>query len=231
MKNKVKLTKKLNINKNDKGFYIVLSSSILDLDLNPGEKLTLGAIVGLSKNTGKSTATTRTLADMIGVSIRTMQNYIAKLIEKEYMLYSWVGHNRHFIPLESFKKNKDAKAIITSDILKNKILTPTYKLAQGLIIARGINNDLGGYRWDSMEDMAQYMGVSLSTVYRYINQLLKAQTIIRDTKDRLLFISNDFYSKEQRKQLKASITKVKQSSHIFIEPHVDDALDEIYQSM
>lgn len=223
--------KQSNIKLENKDFYIVLSKSILDLVLNPGEKLALGMIVSLSKSTGKSTATMQTMANMIGVSKRTMQNYVKTLVDKGYLIFEWVGNNRHFKPLESFKKDTDAKAIITSDILKNKALTLTYKITQGLLIARGINTDEGGYRFDSMEDLADYIGLSLSSAYRHIYELLRARTIKRHEDHRYMFISNDSYSKKRHKALKENMKELDLSKEIYLDPHVDHVLDEIYQSM
>ena len=215
----------------NKDFYIVLSASILESDLNPGEKIALGMIVSLARSTGKSTATMQTMANMIGVSKRTMQNYVKTLVEKEYLIFEWVGNNRHFKPLESLKKDNDAKAIITSDILKNKALTLTYKITQGLLIARGINTDEGGYRFDSMEDLANYIGLSLSSAYRHIYELLRARTIKRHEDHRYMFISNDSYSKKKHKAFKEKLEHIDLSKDIHIDPHVEDVLDEIYQSM
>lgn len=215
----------------NKDFYIVLSASILDSDLNPGEKISLGMIVSLAGSTGKSTATMQTMANMIGVSKRTMQNYVKTLVEKEYLIFEWVGNNRHFKPLESLKKDTDAKAIITSDILKNKALTLTYKITQDLLIARGINTDEGGYRFDSMEDLADYIGLSLSSAYRHIYELLKARTIKRHEDHRYMFISNDSYSKIRHKAFIENMKQLDLSKEIHLDPHVDNVLDEIFQSM
>ena len=215
----------------NKDFYIVLSKSILDLELNPGEKIALGMIVSLSKSTGKSTATIQTMANMIGVSKRTMQNYVKTLVNQGYLIFEWVGNNRHFKPLESLKKDTDAKAIITSDILKNKALTLTYKITQGLLIARGINTDEGGYRFDSMEDLADYIGLSLSSAYRHIYELLRARTIKRHEDHRYMFISNDSYSKKRHKAFKENMKELDLSKEIYLDPHDENILDEIYQSM
>jgi DNA-binding MarR family transcriptional regulator len=215
----------------NKDFYIVLSKSILDLDLNPGEKIALGMIVSLARSTGKSTATMQTMANMIGVSKRTMQNYVKTLVEKAYLIFEWVGNNRHFKPLESLKKDTDAKAIITSDILKNKTLTLTYKITQGLLIARGINTDEGGYRFDSMEDLADYIGLSLSSAYRHIYELLRARTIKRHENHRYMFVSNDSYSKKKHKELKENHKSIEKSKELVIDPYVDSVLDEVFQSM
>jgi DNA-binding Lrp family transcriptional regulator len=223
--------KQSNVKLENKDFYIVLSKSILDLDLNPGEKIALGMIVSLSKSTGKSTATMQTMANMIGVSKRTMQNYVKTLVDQGYLIFEWVGNNRHFKPLESLKKDTDAKAIITSDILKNKALTLTYKITQGLLIARGINTDEGGYRFDSMEDLADYIGLSLSSAYRHIYELLRARTIKRHEDHRYMFISNDSYSKKRHKEFKENFKQLDLSQEIYLDPHVDTVLDEIYQSM
>lgn len=215
----------------NKDFYIVLSKSILELELNPGEKIALGMIVSLSKSTGKSTATMQTMANMIGVSKRTMQNYVKTLVDQGYLIFEWVGNNRHFKPLESLKKDTDAKAIITSDILKNKALTLTYKITQGLLIARGINTDEGGYRFDSMEDLADYIGLSLSSAYRHIYELLRARTIKRHEEHRYMFISNDSYSKKRHEAFIENMKQLDLSKEIHLDPHVDTVLDEIYQSM
>jgi DNA-binding Lrp family transcriptional regulator len=223
--------KQSNVKLENKDFYIVLSKSILDLELNPGEKIALGMIVSLSKSTGKSTATMQTMANMIGVSKRTMQNYVKTLVDKGYLIFEWVGNNRHFKPLESLKKDTDAKAIITSDILKNKALTLTYKITQGLLIARGINTDEGGYRFDSMEDLAKYIGLSLSSAYRHIYELLRARTIRRHEDHRYMFISNDSYSKKRHKAFIENLKKLDLSKEVYLDPHVDNVLDEIYQSM
>ncbi len=227
MANVKQITKK----QHNKDFYIVLSASILESDLNPGEKIALGMIVSLARSTGKSTATMQTMANMIGVSKRTMQNYVKTLVEKEYLIFEWVGNNRHFKPLESLKKDTDAKAIITSDILKNKALTLTYKITQGLLIARGINTDEGGYRFDSMEDLADYIGLSLSSAYRHIYELLKARTIKRHEDHRYMFISNDSYSKKRHKAFIENMKQLDLSKEIHLDPHVDNVLDEIFQSM
>lgn len=230
MKKTSQFNKKVHMAKKDKGFYVVISKSILDLDLNAGQKITLATIVSLAKKSGKCTATTRTLADMVGVSKRTMQNYISFLISKELMLFTYVGQNRHYTPLKNLVDDNDAKAIITSDILKSSVLTTTYKLAQGLLIAKGLNNDNGGYNWNSMRELAQYFGVSLSSAYRYINKLIDARTIERSDKGKYLFISKDLYTRKQNVKTKESKDLLNRTN-IPIDPHVTQVLDELYKSM
>lgn len=240
---------KKQMNKSNENTFVTISSTVLKTNLTPGAKIVLGYIISLSNKTGSCTMRTRTLAANLNIKLRTMQKYLRQIIDHNHVKVGYYKGNRVYTPKFDFfrPENKDAKCIITSDVISNTALTPVYKIAHGLIVARSLNNKYtDAYNWASMKDIAKYMNVSVSTVYRYINKLIASRLLKRHNEARLMFIPLDKYSKERRKEAREIQKQLKKelpdeprdhihqpiyASKIKIDPEINAALDKVFNMM
>jgi hypothetical protein len=239
------------MSKNDKNkTYVTLSQMILETHLSAGAKITYAHLLSLSKNLGYAYSSTKKIAASLKFQVRTTQKYLKEIIDHVPKLtnYKYKGQKRIYTPIGKYFNDymrNDMKVIITDDIINNATLTPVYKIAHGYLVARGLNlPHTEGYNWDSMVEVASYMGVSVSTAYRYINKLLDTKTLKRDKAHYLMFITLDNYSKEQRRQAKEIESALKQDAEtrdsqarqhkiykMPIDEDVSKALDRAFENM
>lgn len=224
----------LSSRKNDDGTYVVVPKIIFNHDkLNASEKILYSIILSLSRNQYKeSSASTKYLAKVSGLSIRMIQDYINSLKEKGFITWRKKGNKRFFTPLYW---DKDAHAIITSDVMKRTSMTTPYKLAYGRLTALGWNNDHGGHNYDSMEDMANDLNVSTSSAYRYIAEFKSQSLIRRDNDVTCRYIPINKYSIANHKELKRKSAeaekKLAEIKSVRIDDKADQVIDRIFKKI
>lgn len=156
--------------RDDNRVYVAMSEYVLDLDIMKGSQVVLAYIIGLSNRQNKSGkghyvyAKTTTIANQLNMTLRSVQGYIKELVDLKLLSVRYSGKKRTFKP-SNF--DADAKAIITDDIMK-KDWSIAYKIAHGYLVVKGLKTPTHAYEWQSMDELAEYMGVSRATAYRYI---------------------------------------------------------------
>lgn len=233
--NNVELTiDNLNLD-SEKTVYIAIPKIIFKrTDLNQSEKMLYSLILGLSRNQYKeSNASTKYLASILNLDTRTIQIYVNNLKDKGLITWRKKGPKRFFSPLYW---DKDAYALITSDVLKKTSISNAYKLAYGRLVSLSLNNPFGGFNYADITEIANDMGVSNASVYRYIAELKSQSLIKRDTTTPgHRYIPLDKYSVKKAKEFKARKDKLDNMASIDMLPHevdiTDKMLDKIYKGI
>ncbi len=221
-------------NKNKSQFiHVSMSKDLLTNSyLSSGSKITMAAIISLANNDGICYARSKVLAKMLNVSVRTIQHHIALLVTAGLVNIEYKGRMRTIRPLIS---NDNPVCVIPDQVIGLSI-SASYKLAYGVIAAKGINNKLDGYHWQSMQEFASYLDVSISSAYRYVARLLSIE-IVTSGDTRLHLIAMDKWSIKHRKDLKekpdhkSKVLEKQVGTPPPIDPHVDSKLDAIYKRM
>lgn len=251
----------------EKGYYLTVPSYLLDKKINnkriyAGYLLTYMAIYDnafLGHNSGVAKIRPTTIATMLGITRRTAEYHIQWLISNKLILVIKRGKKRLLVPKYIDVENKqiidgnkyinaqlntmnisyqvfDQKAIITTQVLKSG-LGAVYKLAHGFIVARSIGASDGAWKYLDMQELADYLEVSISTAYRYINVLLtKSGLLKRSSDNRFQFIPTDDYSIAVRKRELAEREKIPEETFINVTPtttlpnsKVADAISKLFR--
>jgi Mn-dependent DtxR family transcriptional regulator len=209
--------------------YIVLPEKVATAsDLTDGAKILYGIISALAKN-DKSTcfARTKTLASYIGMAVRTVQNYITELQSNNYVTTGYRGRTRTFRPKI---KAKDARVIIPDEVLASKDLSTHEKLAYGNLVPKGINNDLCGWNFESIDEIATLFGKSASTARRYLKRLGSLKLIKRDPENTMFITTLDRYSlmKHEETKEKLKVREKDPDDQFILDPETERVLDDLY---
>lgn len=180
-----------------KRVYVAMSEYVLDLDIMKGSKVVLSYLIGLSNAQNKGGkghhvyAKTTTIANQLNMTLRSVQLYIKELVDLKHLSVKWNGKKRTFKP-NNF--DTDAKSIITDDILK-KDWSIAVKIANGYLVVKGLKTESHAYEWQNMQELADHMGVSRSSAYRYI-AFFNAEKVL-ERLGKYNFKCLDRYSQEQ----------------------------------
>lgn len=225
-----------NLNKSKPTFdgrqFVTIPKIIHENDnLNASQKIILGYIHSFKNEWNH--VKTKTIAEAVGLSVRAVQNNVSILIDMQLIeAFYYAGRNRRF--KSNIEDTTDAKIIIPGDILSRTDLDSTYKITMGLIVASSLGNKnfLGGYNFNTVERLAEELGLSVSSVYRHIQVLISEATITRDLDSKWLLIPQDSYSRAFSKQ-QARLQKdyLKQKDKILITPKEDALLDRIWNRL
>ena len=178
-----------------------IDKKINEKRIYPGYLITFMAIYDnafFGNNTGVAKISAKKIAELTGENVNNVYNHINWLKENKFIMQLKRGISRLFLPLfvadkdyETYLKNakvkellvnskiklkkisifiSDAKAIIPTKVLRSN-LNPVHKLAYGMFVSRSLNNPGGSWQYDSVADMAEYLGVSIATAYRYLKVL------------------------------------------------------------
>lgn len=232
-----------------KGFYIRIPKQVYDnKKLNDTEKYLFGAFLSLfnipSNRKNGIPVNVKMLAEAIKVSERLIYLYINSLAENGVIAIEYHnGKRRIFITIN----DADAFVIIPTDIVSDGTLSPTYKISLGLAF---VVRD--GYTYNSIDEIADLMGLSRSSVYRHINLFIKYGYIKKDVSaSGYRFLANNSYSKDtrDRKAENPHLVKAKQldrlmkkkanaPNKIYIDPKVaaqnrkaDEAIEAIWNKI
>jgi len=213
--------------------HVSMSKNLLvRADLSSGAKITMSAIISLAAKDGVCYARTKVLAKMLNTSVRTIQHHISLLVFLDLVSIEYKGRMRTVRPLIG---NDNPVCIIPDQVIGLDI-SASYKLAYGVIAAKGVNNKLDGYHWESIQEFANYLDVSVSSAYRYVARLL-AIDIIKSGDTRLHLIAMDRWSIQHRKELQSKPdhkSKVLEKQIIAppnIDPEDERQLDKIFNRM
>lgn len=190
--------------------YITIPSEIADdSTLSPTDKMVLAVILSLQGLQGNSYAYagTKYIAKVLKMSVRTIQHSISELILKNLIDVKKRGKKRLFKTANEYDV-EDAKVIIPSDVLANETISNTYKITYGYLVAAGLNN-LMFYDFESILKLADYLKISVSSVYRHLNRLDDAELVERVETANLGFYTLDNYSISWRKQRTKELNEAK----------------------
>lgn len=185
----------------DNRFYVVMSEWVLNQDIMKGSQVVLAYLIGLANSNKKANKkahaiiSTKKIAAQLNMTIRSVQHYLKELTDNEILSKVSYGRNSAYTPNNL---DTDAKAIITDEVLKSNY-SIAYKIAHGLLVVKGLKTDSHSFAWPDMQALAEYMGVSVSSAYRYIH-FLEAQSLISRV-SRCNFKCIDRYSKEYHDNL------------------------------
>lgn len=221
------------------GQYIVIPAIIYDnTDLNATDKITLSMIHGFKSNKGNTWngIRTSTIADILGLERSTINTSIKKLKDLELLEERYaVARYRVFKSL--LPDTTDFKALITSDVLRNKDITNTYKITIGVIIAYslGEKNTIGGFNFNRIQALADELNLSVSSVYRHLQHLTKLQVMEQKEYARYTLKPINSYVSHNLKNTLRVINHQKamkepepEDDINYIDPSVSDAINRIY---
>lgn len=224
------------------GQYIVIPSIIYDnTDLNATDKITLSMIHGFKSNKGNTWngIRTSTIADILGLERSTINTSIKKLKDLELLEERYaVARYRVFKSL--LPETNDFKALITSDVLRNKDITNTYKITIGVIIAYslGEKNTIGGFNFNRIQALADELNLSVSSVYRHLQHLTRLQVMEQKEYARYTLKPINSYVSHNLKNTLRVINHQKamkepepEDDINYIDPSVSDAINRIYNSL
>lgn len=219
--------------------YITIPGVIADdSTLSPTDKMVLAVILSLQGNS-YAYAGTKYIAKVLKMSVRTIQHSISELILKNLIDVKKRGKKRLFKTVNVYDV-EDAKVIIPSDVLANETISNTYKITYGYLVAAGLN-DLMFYDFEAILKLADYLKISVSSVYRHLNRLDDAELVERVETANLGFYTLDNYSISWRKQRTKELNEAKAlaikkqrrefNDQQILTPEVESALKRIWDKL
>ncbi|MDY0277164.1 MAG: hypothetical protein RBQ97_03670 [Acholeplasma sp.] len=211
--------------------YVVIPNVIFD---NPNISATTKIVASIihSFNYEWNVITTKALASMVKLSVRTIQYSISEAIDNKIIDVKKVGKKRFFKSLINKLDTKD-KALIPSDILANPDVDSSYKLTYGVLAYKGLNVN-GGYDFENVSNLALELNLSLSSVYRHINYLIGSKSIIRVNRP-YFFSCQDKYSqtiyKSKQRALKEQQAKQASIDDYVLDPFIETKLEKIFKNL
>ena len=210
-------------------------------DLNDTDVLVLSLITGYKAVW--NAVGTDTIADYLNLSRATINVSVKKLVDLDLLQEKYVvARKRVFRSMINKEDRSDVISIITDSVLADNSISNVYKISLGVIVALslGKNNDLGGFNFGRLdkkgiEELAERLNLSISSVYRHLAVLTDNRFINREYGKYTITVSDAFVRNHmlnviKEKQAKASIIDV-QSPPDELTPEIDAYLDSIYQQL
>jgi len=243
------------------GFTVIPASIRYDQNVNDSLKILYGILVLLNNTYEYVYATNEYLSELLGIPNSTLRENLYKLKKMNYIELKDIDYSRYIrvrnddlikykskIPIDvsnlDYESLSNFYSLIPGHVLLSSSLTPKEKILYAEIMA--LTNKYG-FAFISNLKLSQLLNISERQLIRCLNSLLKYGFIQygKDIKSkRLIYVSYHFkkdFKLIEKPTIKYEVIENKNNdvvtirklvkNQIYIDPDIDNALDQIYKKM